>query len=339
MPLIDFTYLSGPDVDRLAMTNQEILDAVEVGLLAQGRAESVLDPRAHHIPNVGVEGHFNVLRGTLPASVHPPNGVTGVKIVGDFVDNYRLDLPSEMSLLNLFDPTTGMPIALLDATAITAMRTGAVTALGAKYLARPDSKVVGHIGARGSAEWNVRLLAHLFDLKEVRIHSRRPESRQSIGERMAAELTAHVAITDNWESCLKNADILVEASRLTRPEPLLKTAWVNPGATVIPYGTMSAVEDDLTDVMDQIVMDDWEQAKVGPFGALRSHYESGKLKTAEYEGVELGKIVAGICLGRRSENERILFWHRGLALSDIALGSAMLAKAQGLGIGQTLSYA
>src|SRR3546814_10862420 len=103
-------------------------------------------------------------------------GLAGVKIVGDYVDNYKRGLPSEMALLNLFDPETGMPVALLDATAITEMRTGAVTALGAKYLARKDSRVLGHIGARGTASWNVRLLNHLFPLDDIRGHSRRPES-------------------------------------------------------------------------------------------------------------------------------------------------------------------
>src|SRR3546814_15691530 len=83
-----------------------------------------------------------------------------------------------MALLNLFDPETGMPVALLDATAITEMRTGAVTALGAKYLARKDSRVLGHIGARGTAYWNVRLLNHLLPLHEIRVHSRPTAGRR-----------------------------------------------------------------------------------------------------------------------------------------------------------------
>src|SRR3546814_17368033 len=86
-----------------------------------------------------------------------------------------------------YDPETGMPVALLDATAITEMRTGAVTALGAKYLARKDSRVLGHIGARGTAYWNVRLLNHLFPLEEIRVHSRRPESREPFAQRLSRE--------------------------------------------------------------------------------------------------------------------------------------------------------
>jgi ornithine cyclodeaminase len=99
--------------------------------------------------------------------------VAGVKIVGDFVDNYKRGLPSEMAILNLFDPETGMPKAVVDATAITDMRTGAVTAIGAKHLARKSSRVLGHIGARGTAYWNVRLLDRLFHFDEIRVHSRR----------------------------------------------------------------------------------------------------------------------------------------------------------------------
>src|SRR3546814_8479673 len=100
-----------------------------------------------------------------------------------------------MALLNLFDPETGMPVALLDATAITEMRTGAVTALGAKYLARKDSRVLGHIGARGTAYWNVRLLNHPFPLDEIRVHSRRPASREPFAPRLSPDLEigrAHV---------------------------------------------------------------------------------------------------------------------------------------------------
>ena len=122
-----------------------------------------------------------------------------------------------MALLNLFDPETGMPVALLDATAITEMRTGAVTALGAKYLARKDSRVLGHLGARGTAYWNVRLLNHLFPLDEIRVHSRRPESREPFAARLSRDLGREVKAVGSWQACLEGADIQVEASRLPAP--------------------------------------------------------------------------------------------------------------------------
>lgn len=330
---IHFTYLSGLDVAALAMTDEEILDAVEAGLKAQGEGGAVIEPRVHLEPDPAFRGHFNVLRGYVA-----PLGLAGVKIVGDYVDNWRRGLPSEMALLNLFDPETGMPVALVDATAITEMRTGALTALGAKYLARPDSKVLGHVGARGTAYWNVRLLDRLFDFAEIRVHSRRAESREAFAERLSRDLGKKVVATEDWQSCLAGADILVEASRLQRPEPLFKTAWVKKGAFVVPYGTMSAVELGLTDVMDKMVVDDWGQCRGGKLGALRAHVEAGKLSEATLHA-ELCQIVTGAKPGRERPDESILFWHRGLSLSDIALGAAMLDKARRLGLGTRLRYA
>ena len=325
-------YLNHSDVEKLAMTDAEILAAVEEGLRAQGRGETTIEPRMHLVPEKDYPGHFNVLRGYIR-----PLGLAGVKVVGDFYRNYEVGLPSELALLNLFDPRTGKPLAIIDASDITDMRTGAVTAIGAKHLARRDSKVLGHIGARGTSYWNVRLLDSIFHFDEIRVHSRRPESRRSFGERLEKDLRKKILVKEDWEGTVREADIVVEASRLEKPQPLLKTEWIKKGACVIPYGTMSAVELSLTDIMDKMVMDDWGQAKAGPFGALRAHVDSGQLSERNLHA-ELGQIVAGIKPGRESEGETNLFWHRGLSLSDIALGAAMLEKAKHLGIGQRLLY-
>jgi ornithine cyclodeaminase len=285
------------------------------------------------IPESPAQGHFNVLRGVVK-----PLGFAGVKVVGDFVNNYQQGLPSEMAILNLFDPSTGMPKAILDATAITDMRTGAMTALGAKYLASKNSKVLGHVGARGTAYWNVRLLDRLFDFDEIRVHSKRPESREAFGARLSQDLGKKIIVTDDWRSCVEGADIVVEASRLMQPEPLLKTEWIKPGAFIVPYGTMSAVELSLTDIMDKMVVDDWGQCRKGlPFGALRAHVDSDRL-TEQNLHAELGQIVAGKKPGRTRDDETILFWHRGLSLSDIAVGAALLEKAAPRGIGQSLRF-
>jgi ornithine cyclodeaminase len=147
-----------------------------------------------------------------------------------------------------------------------------------------------------------------------------------------------VVATTDWEACVRGADIVVEASRLTEPAPLLRTEWIKRGALVIPYGTMSAVELSLTDIMDKMVVDDWGQCKGGIFGSLRAHVDAGKLSERTLHA-ELGEIVAGRKPGRESAWETILFWHRGLSISDIALGHAMLEKARRLGLGQQLRFA
>ena len=333
MKPIYIDYLNALDIDELALTDDEIIGAVEAGLEAQGLGQVVIEPRVHLMPDATFNGHFNVLRGYVA-----PMNFAGVKVVGDFVDNFRRGLPSEFGVLNLFDPRTGVPRAILDATVITEMRTGAVTAVGAKHLAPPAPKVLGHIGARGTAYWNVRLLDRLFGFDEIRVHSRRPESRDDFAARLAKDLGKPVRAVDSWEACVVGADIVVEASRLDAPAPLLKTDWIKPGALVVPYGTMSAVELSLTDIMNKMVVDDWGQCRSGPLGALRAHVEAGLLSEANLHA-ELGQIVAGVKSGRENAAETILFWHRGLSLSDIALGHAMLEKGARLGIGQRLRFA
>ena len=330
--MIDLTYLNHADVQALGLTDAEILGAVEGGLLAQGRGQTTIEPRMHLVPEKDYPGHFNVLRGYIR-----PLNLAGVKVVGDFYRNYERGLPSELAVLNLFDPQTGAPVAIIDASDLTDMRTGAVTAIGAKHLARKDSKVLGHIGARGTSYWNVRLLHSIFAFDEIRVHSRRPESRDAFAARLERDLGTRVTVSPDWESCVRGADIVVEASRLDQPAPLLKTEWIRKGACVIPYGTMSAVELTLTDIMDKMVMDDWGQAKAGPFGALRAHVDSGRLSETNLHA-ELGQIVAGLKPGRERDDETNLFWHRGLSLSDIALGAAMLDKAKRMGLGQTLQF-
>lgn len=325
--------LTGKDVETLALDDAHILDAVEQALAAQGRGETVIEPRVHLVPETSEKGHFNVLRGYVA-----PMGVAGVKVVGDFYENYKRGLPSELSVVNLLDPDTGALKAIVEATAITSMRTGALTAIGAKHLARGDSRVLGHIGTRGTAYWNVRLLDHLYDFDEIRVHSRREESRRAFGEQLSADLGKPVTVVEDWERCVRECDIVVEASRLPKPEPLLKTEWIKPGALVVPYGTMSAVELSLTDIMSKVVVDDWGQCGPGrPYGALREHVDSGRV-TQESLHAELGEIVAGLKPGRENDGETVLFWHRGLSITDVALGHAMVEQARARGLGQWLDF-
>jgi ornithine cyclodeaminase len=281
---------------------------------------------------LGGARHFNVLRGHLG-----PEHVSGVKVVGDFVGNWRLGLPSELALVLLLDPDTGMPLGIVDGTWLTAARTGALTALGARHLARADSRVLGHLGARGSAWWNVTMLDDLFGFEEIRVTSRRAESREAFAAALSEHLGKPVRAAATPAEALAGADIMVEATRLTEPRVLLQAGWVTPGTCVIPYGTVSAVGDDLVDVMDKVVVDDWSQATVGPLGALRRHVDSGRLGPHNLHA-ELGEIVAGGKPGRERPEERTLFWHRGLATTDLAVARLFLDKAAAAGLGTVLRY-
>jgi len=328
-------FLSGLDIDELALTRTEIVAAVEDVVRAHGEGKTVFEPRMHLVPDNGGVGHFNVLRGHV--STLGERGVSGVKVVGDFVPNYLAGLPSELAMMTLFDPVDGTPSAVLDATMITEVRTGAMTAVGAKYLARPDARVLGHVGVRGTAWANVTMLDDLLDLDEIRVTSRRPESREAFAAALAEELSTPIRVVATAQECFDGADVLVEATRLTEPTPLLHTADVSSGAFVVPYGTVSAVELDLLDVMDKVVVDDWREAQSGQFGALRRHVDSGRLSEATLYA-QLGDIVAGVRPGREKPHERILLWHRGLSILDVAVAHLILRRAEAAEVGTMLRY-
>ena len=338
MAELGLRYVSSSDVENLGLSAGEIMAAVEAAVRAQGNGQVVIEPRTHlRPPNQGA-GHFNILRAHLgPTEMNGEEvNVSGVKVVGDFVRNYEVGLPSELALVTLFDPETGAPRAIVNGTMLTSARTGALTALGARHLARADTKVLGHIGARGTAWWNVIMLDEIFDFEAIRVTSRRPESRQELAMRLTNHLGKPVEAVDTPEEALRGADIMVEASRLAEPTVLLRTEWVVPGTLVIPYGTISAVELSLTKVMDKIVVDDWGQAHAGPFGALREHVDRGLL-SEENLHAELGDIVTGRVAGREIPEERILFWHRGLSSTDVAVAQLILRRAEDAGLGRVLS--
>ena len=330
---LELLFLSGGDVAELGITDGEVIDAVESAVRAQGEGEVTLDPRVQHVPDSVVPGHFNVLRATVR-----PLGATGVKVVGDFVGNYRLGLPSELALVTLYDPRTGIPRAIVDGTEITERRTGALTALGARLLARPDSRVLGHVGARGTAFSNVVMLDHHFDFEEIRVTSKRAESRERFGRRLEQELGKPVRVLGTIEETVAGADIVVEATRLMEPEPLLKSAWLESCTLLVPYGTKSILELDVLEHSDKVVVDDWAQCKRDDlFGALRPHVRAGLL-SEETLHAELAEIVVGRKPGRERADERILFWHRGLATTDVALAELIVRRASAAGVGTTLRY-
>lgn len=329
-------FVSADDMKVIALSDTEVIAAVEAALRAQGEGAVTLDPRMHHVPDPAFAGHFNLLRATVWTL--GSGGVTGVKVVGDYVDNHLSDLPSELALVTLYDPRTGIPLGIVDATEITERRTGAVTALGARELARPGSRILAHLGARGTAFANVTMLDGLFDFAEIRVTSRREESRSAFGARLEEALGKPVRVTATIEDAVRGADIVVEATRLERPEPVLRTSWLDACSLLVPYGTMSALELDVLDGFDKVVVDDWGQCgRDDGFGALRPHVRAGLL-SAETLHAELGEIVAGLRPGRERDDERIVLWHRGLATTDVAVGWAALERARSAGACTTLRY-
>jgi len=328
---IDILFLSKEDVDALDLGLDEVLDAIEAGLRAHGE-KKVIMPSKDHLALDYPEKLFNILKGYVE-----PVDVAGVKVIGDFQKNYEHNLPSELALITLYRPETGAPFAIIDGTLITWMRTGAVTAVGAKYLAVEKPRVLGHIGARGTAWYNVAMLDHLFDFEEIRVTSKRPASRERFAEQMAAQLGKPVVVKESTEATVRDADIIIDASRLLEHQVLVRDAWVRPGALIQPYGAVLSVEPSLPFTVDKMVVDDWNQCQRSQYGQFAGLIQAGELRGEHIYG-EIGEIVAGLKPGRDSAGERILFWHKGFAISDIMLGHLAYQKAVERGIGTWLPY-
>ena len=329
--MIELLFLSKEDVESTALGLREVIDTIEMGLRAHGE-KKVIMPSKDHLVLEYPKRYFNILKGYVE-----PINVAGVKVIGDFQENYKHNLPSELALLTLYRSETGAPMAIVDATLITWMRTGAVTAVGAKHLACDQPRVLGHIGARGTARYNVPMLDLLFDFEEIRVTSKRPESRERFAAEMSQSLGKPVVVKETTEETVRDADIIIDASRLLEPQVLVAEAWVKPGALIQPYGVVLSVERTLPFAVDKMVVDDWNQCQQSEYGQFAGMVQAGELRSEHIYG-EIGEIVAGLKPGRESQEERILFWHKGFAISDIVLGHLVYQKAREQGIGTSLVY-
>jgi ornithine cyclodeaminase len=328
---VEVLFLSRQDIDALELGLQDVLDAVEVGLAAHGN-KKVIMPSKDHLVLDFPEKLFNILKGYVE-----PVNAAGVKVIGDFQKNYEHDMPSEFATVVLFRPETGAPYAIINGTSTTWMRTGAVTAIGAKYLACEKPRVLGHIGARGTAWYNVAMLDLLFDFEEIRVTSKRPASRERFAAEMSERLGKTVRVMDTSEQTVRDADIIIDASRLLEHQVLVDKTWVKPGALVQPYGAVLSTSPDLPIVADKLIVDDWNQCKQSQYGQFAGLIQDGELRDEHCYG-EIGEVVAGLKPGRTSDQERIVFWHKGFAVSDIVIGHLAYEKAREKGIGTLLEY-
>lgn len=317
--------LNRAQVESLSPEPAELVNIVSSGLEAHGRKEVVQPPKAHLQLDGVMNGHFNILSAWVA-----PIRRAGIKVIGDYVDNWRHGLPSEVAMLTLYDPSTGVPVCIMDATSLTWQRTGAVTCVGAMHLAPEEAEVAAHIGARGTAFSNLRLLASKYSLSEVRINSARPESRDRLAARVEKELGVRARTFSSAAEAVEGADIVIEATRLEKPQPLIPLQAIKPGALVVTYGWMMAIDPAIALTASKIVVDDWAQCKQG--GALFPLIASGELTDSSIYA-EIGQIAAGLKPGRQSGDGTIVFWHRGFAVSDVVLGNWIYERAEAQGVG------
>ncbi len=301
----------------------EIIDALEVGFRAKGEGRVEMPPK----PGIHPGSADNFIHA-MPAYI-PDLNSAGVKWVSGFPENQQRGLPYITGLLILNDPETGLPISVMDCIWITAMRTGAATALSARYLARPESSVVGVLGCGVQGRTNVEALKVIFPLERVLAYDTDAEAQQRYVQEMNERLGLETIPVHTPREAVRGCDMVVTAGPiLKKPHCTIQAGWMDAGAFA------SLVDFDSYWHPDAMT----ETAKFCTDDTLQLYYykEAGYFQNIPEVHADLGELVTGERVGRESAEERTMTANLGLALDDMAVAPLIYKKAVEKGIGTLL---
>lgn len=274
-------------------------------------------------------GRFN----GLCASIKGPTPAVGMKWIGSYPANRDSGLPRASAIIILNSPATGLPIAILDGTLISAMRTGAVTALGARHLAPRAARKAAVIGGGVQARTQILgLWTALPELQEIAVFCRRRSKAEALQLDCQERFRAPVSVADDLRAAMQDADVVLTVT--TAHEPLVHAADVRSGALTIQ---MSGHECDFDVIRqcDKFVTDNWESMKHRGIITPALMHAQCALRDDDVHAT-LGELILGRKPGRESADERIHFAHMGMGVEDVALAAAIHATACDLRVGQRL---
>ena len=320
--------LTRQDVESL-LAMPDAISAVEEGFrqLAAGAVEMpqrLVTPVASH----------NGIHLSMPAFVAGDPGTLTIKVVTVYNDNRALyDLPSIHAVLLLHDARTGKPLALMDAEHLTAMRTGAVSGVATRYLARPQAGVVTLFGSGVQAGPQLLAMAAVRPIRQVYVVALR--DCRAFVDSMAATLGVPVEVTRDVAAATAAADMICTATN--SPTPLFDGAWLRPGTHINAIGayTKTTRELDSETVRRSRVIVDRRQAAQAEAGDIVIPLHEGAIGPDHVAG-ELAEVVTGTLPGRRSADEITLFKSVGLALQDAMTAARVYGCAVEAGIGQAV---
>src|SRR5450755_2360493 len=241
----------------------------------------------------------------------------GAKLISVFHDNFARGVQSHQGLIVLFDPETGAPVCVVDAGEVTAIRTAAASAVATDALARKDARRLALLGYGEQAQTPARAIAKIREIESIVVWGRSPERARAFAERMQPELGVPVTTADNVESAAAEADIICTVTAAT--EPILKGQWVRPGTHVNVVGSGYAgpaeVDNDLV-VRSRFFVDSREGALNQGAEFLRAK-QAGAIDDAHIVG-EIGQVLAGTVVGRRTGTEITLYKSLGHVVQDLA---------------------
>lgn len=315
-------YLSRADVESVSLDMPTIIALLETafGQKGQGRVEMPPKPGIHTQPDAFIHA--------MPAFI-PALQSAGIKWVSGYPENYKRGLPYISGLLILNDVETGLPYAVMDCTWITAYRTGAATALAAKYLARPASQVVGILACGVQGRTNLLALAALFPIQRVYAYDILPDVQRQYVQEMAARWGIEVIGVDDPKQAVVESDLVVTSGPILKhPQPTIQKDWLQPGAFASAVDFDSYWTPEALAQFDKLCTDDHAQFQ---------YYKSvGYFQQTPTPYADLGEIVAGLKPGRERDDERTMAMNLGLALDDMAVAPEIYRRARERGIGTWL---
>ena len=315
-------YLSQADVAAVGLSMREIIDALEVAFKEKGEGKVEMPPKP------GIHPQTDAFIHAMPAYI-PALKSAGLKWVSGFPENLDRGLPYITGLLVLNDPETGLPLSVMDCVWITGMRTGAATALAAKYLARPDSSSVGILGCGVQGRTNLLALKELFPLTSVRAYDIAPERTKAYAAEMSETIGISVEPVSQPRDAVSGCDIVVTAGPILKePHATIKADWLEKGAFASPVDFDSYWHPDALGQADKFCTDDTAQ--------LRYYQEVGYFQGIPDVHADLGELAAGNRSGRERDDERNICCNLGLAIDDMATAILIYQRALERGIGTWL---
>jgi ornithine cyclodeaminase/alanine dehydrogenase-like protein (mu-crystallin family) len=307
-------YLSQEDVISVGLTMTEIIETLEVAFREKGRGNTEMPPK----PGIHPGGEDNFIHA-MPAYI-PALNAAGVKWVSGFPGNQKKGLPYITGLLILNDPETGIPISVMDCVWITAVRTGAATALSARHLARPESSVVGVLGCGVQGRTNVEALDTLFPLKRVMAYDVNTEAVRGYADEIGSRLNLEVIPVGTPREAVTGCDIVVTAGPILKsPHATIQTGWLDEGAFASLVDFDSYWHPDAMQAAAKFCTDDTPQ--------LRQYQQMGYFQNIPEIHADLGELVTGQKPGRETSAERTLTANLGLAIDDMAVAPIIFRKA------------
>lgn len=259
----------------------------------------------------------------------------GLKAGGFWLGNPARGLTAHQSTTLLFDPRTGVPLAVMDGNHITTVRTAAVGAIAASRLARPDAHVAAVLGCGVQGTGQAEALCHVLPITEIRAFDVHPGNLERFVETLRQRPELGVTATRDAETAVRGADVVVTA--VGGRTPVLRAEWLGPGMHVNAFGTDTRGKIEIDpDVfkLAALVVDDVEQAKT--IGETQ-HAVAAGLMAPDARPTTLGDVLAGRAVGRRGPGDITLFDATGLAFQDIVAGAIAMRIAGERGLGLRVS--